>query len=105
MLDIQHEQIDHGLITLKATSRCAACGKAFRVQLPVAAITNAPKYPVCHLILHGNPIHAFVVYIDANGVVRGNEASDSIQIDRTSATFQELVRWWTAHADDDMEVD
>jgi hypothetical protein len=36
---------------------------------------------VCHLILHGNPLHAFVVYIDANGVVRGNEVSDSIQID------------------------
>jgi hypothetical protein len=33
-------------------------------------ITNAPKYPVCHLILHGNPIHAFVVYIDANGKIR-----------------------------------
>jgi hypothetical protein len=48
MLDIQHEQIGNGLITLKAKSRCAVCGKAFRVQLPVAAITNVPKYPVCH---------------------------------------------------------
>jgi hypothetical protein len=105
MIDIRQEQVDNGLITLKATSRCAACGKAFRVRLPVATITNAAKYPVCHVILHGNPIHAHVVYIDANGVVRGNEASDSIQIDRTSATFQELVRWWTMHADDHVEVD
>jgi hypothetical protein len=60
MLDIQHEHVNHGLITLKAKSRCAACGKTFLVQLPVAAITNAPKYPVYHLILHGNPIHAFI---------------------------------------------
>jgi hypothetical protein len=105
MLDIQQEQVNSGLITLKAKSRCAACGKAFRVQLPVAAITNAPKYPVCHLILHGNPIHAFIVYIDANDKIRGYEASDSIQVDRTSGTFQELVRWWTAHADDQVEVD
>jgi hypothetical protein len=56
MLDIQHEQIDNVLITIKAKSRCAACGKAFRVQLPVSAITNAPKYPVCHVILHGRTV-------------------------------------------------
>jgi hypothetical protein len=27
--------------------------------------------------------------------VRGSESSKSIQIDRTSATFQEIVKWWS----------
>ena len=61
-------------------SKCPSCGRAIRVTVPSDLLRNALHYPVCHLILHGNPTHAFMVYIDAYGVVRGSEATSSIQI-------------------------
>ena len=93
--------IDDGLATLRGSCKCRTCGKAFTVRVQAEVLANAPSYPFCHLILHGNPIHAHVVYIDKNGTVRGGESSSSIQIDRDSSTFQELVRWWSAGGERD----
>ena len=67
-------------MSLRMPSKCPSCGKSIHVQVPSTLLQNASHYPVCHLILHGNPTHAFMVYIDAYGVVRGSEATTSIQI-------------------------
>ncbi|NMC07451.1 MAG: hypothetical protein GYA24_19705 [Candidatus Lokiarchaeota archaeon] len=85
---------------LRHQSRCDICGRAFTVQVSRAELAAATRYPFTHLILHGNPIHCLVVYVDKQGAVRGAESSKSIQIDRTSATFQELVRWWAMTAEE-----
>jgi len=86
---------------LRLESTCDICHQVFKVQVSAAELADARRYPFAHLILHGNPIHALVVYVDKHGSVRGSESSQSIQIDRTSSTFQELVKWWTMHAEDD----
>ena len=86
---------------LRLESTCDICHQVFKVQVSAAEMVDAKRYPFAHLILHGNPIHALVVYVDKQGAVRGSESSQSIQIDRTSATFQELVKWWSMHAEDD----
>nr|MDO8112100.1 hypothetical protein [Candidatus Sigynarchaeota archaeon] len=83
------------------TSKCEICGQVFKARVSSAELAGAAKYPFCHLILHGSPIHALAIYVDSNGSVRATDSSKSIQIDRTSATFQELVRWWGMHAEDD----
>jgi|SRR5271157_865167 len=87
--------------SLRLESTCDICHQVFKVQVSAAEMADAKRYPFAHLILHGNPIHALVVYVDKHGSVRGSESSQSIQIDRTSATFQELVKWWSMHAEDD----
>ncbi|HME51795.1 MAG TPA: hypothetical protein VKM55_06230 [Candidatus Lokiarchaeia archaeon] len=94
----QREPIIH---SLRLETSCDICHLSFKVHVSAAELINAKRYPFCHLILHGNPIHALAVYVDKHGVVRGSESSQSIQIDRTSSTFQELVKWWSMHAEDD----
>ena len=86
---------DPGLQTLKRPETCSVCGKRFHVRVPRAMLDSAPAYPFCHVILHGDPIHAHMVYVDKHGTIRGGQSSTSIQIDRTSATFQQLVTWWS----------
>nr|MDO8114976.1 hypothetical protein [Candidatus Sigynarchaeota archaeon] len=86
---------------LLLTSKCEICGQVFKARVSSAELAGAAKYPFCHVILHGNPIHVLAIYVDNNGSVRAIDSSKSIQIDRTSATFQELVRWWGMHAEDD----
>ena len=76
---------------LKLESTCDICHQVFKVQVSAAELADARRYPFVHLILHGNPIHALIVYVDKHGSVRGSESSQSIQIDRTSLTFQETI--------------
>nr|MDO8085254.1 hypothetical protein [Candidatus Sigynarchaeum springense] len=78
---------------LRVQSTCDICKKTFTVKVSAAELADATHYPFAHLILHGNPIHCLTVYVDKNGAVRCSESSKSLQIDRTSATFAELVKW------------
>ncbi len=87
--------------SLRFQSKCDICGQSFTVKVASEELAAAKRYPFTHLILHGNPIHCLVVYVDKNGAVRGSDSSTSIQIDRTSATFQELVRWWSMTTEGD----
>ena len=79
---------------LRLQSTCDICRRAFTVQVSAAELAAASHYPFAHLILHGSPIHCLTVYVDKNGAVRASESSRSMQIDRTSSTFAELVKWW-----------
>ncbi len=101
MIEIQPYLSINPVKTLRLQSRCDICGQAFTVKVSSDELAAAKRYPFTHLILHGNPIHCHVVYVDKQGAVRGSESSKSIQIDRTSATFQELVKWWTMHVEGD----
>lgn len=69
------------LTRLKMPSKCPTCGKPIRVRVPAALLENATHYPVCHLVLHGKPLHACMVYIDAHGMVRASESTTSIQLE------------------------
>ncbi len=69
--------------TLRLQTKCEICGESFTVKVNAQELADAKRYPFTHLILHGNPIHCHVVYVDKQGAVRGSESSKSIQIDRT----------------------
>ncbi|MEX2719254.1 MAG: hypothetical protein Q6370_023390 [Candidatus Sigynarchaeota archaeon] len=86
---------------LRLRATCDVCKQTFAVQVSAAELAAAPRYPFAHLILHGSPIHCLTVYVDKNGAVRCSESSRSLQIDRTSATFAELVKWWAMTAEGD----
>lgn len=86
--------VDPELLSLRHRTTCRTCGASFTVSVTSEMMASARGYPFPHVLLHGSPIHAHVVYVDKNGSIRGSESSESIQIDKTSATFQELVRWW-----------
>ncbi len=86
---------------LRAQTRCGICGGTFTVRVSAAELAAATRYPFSHVILHGSPIHCHVVYVDKNGAVRCSDSSKSIQIERTSATFAELVKWWAMTSEGD----
>ncbi|MHA1682421.1 MAG: hypothetical protein ACTSUE_15900 [Promethearchaeota archaeon] len=90
--------------SLKLPTRCSVCGQEFKVHVTSMMLDEAPSYPFPHVILHGSPIHAHVVYIDKQGRVRGGMSSTSLQIDKTSSTFQELVKWWTLNVEDNKRM-
>ena len=87
--------------SLRVQSTCDICKQTFTVKVSAAELADATHYPFAHLILHGSPIHCLTVYVDKNGAVHCSESSKSMQIDRTSATFAELVKWWAMTTEGD----
>jgi hypothetical protein len=85
---------EYGLSRLRSASTCRICGKTFNVHVSKEMLEGAPCYPFMHAILHGDPVHIHLLYIDKNGAIRGGESSSSIQIDRTSSTFQNVLELW-----------
>ncbi|MHA1610968.1 MAG: hypothetical protein ACTSVZ_06840 [Promethearchaeota archaeon] len=58
-------------------------------------ISSREFYPFPHIVLHGNPLHAIIAYIDADLKVRALESSPSIEILREGATFNSLLQKWS----------
>ena len=94
---------DYGLAKLRSPTTCRICGKSFNVHVSKEMLENAPCYPFMHVIMHGDPIHVHLLYIDKNGAIRGGESSSSIQIDRTSSTFQTMLDLWARNVKHEIE--
>ncbi|MHA1520860.1 MAG: hypothetical protein ACTSRK_11820 [Promethearchaeota archaeon] len=58
---------------------CPICHESIEHKIDPSTLKNEKFYPVPHLILHGNPIHAIILYIDAKGKVRAVESVKSVQ--------------------------
>ncbi|HMF30663.1 MAG TPA: Rab family GTPase [Candidatus Lokiarchaeia archaeon] len=49
---------------------CKICNKSIECQVP---IKKREHYPFSFVFYHGRPVHAIIIYIDANYAVRGSE--------------------------------
>jgi hypothetical protein len=74
---------------------CPICSHHLKINMDRALFAQATMFPVSHLVLHGTPLHALIVYLDADFKVRGAEGCHSIEIVRDSASFSQLVKIWS----------
>ena len=58
-------------------------------------LNEVQKFPYPHIHLHGNPLHAMLVYIDKDHKIRNKGVINSIEISRDSETFNHLMRKWS----------
>jgi hypothetical protein len=74
---------------------CPVCNEKLPVGIERRVLENARQFPYAHVLLHGNPIHALIVYIDANMKVRSYEASESVEVRRDATTFSQIMKKWS----------
>lgn len=79
----------------KLSTYCSICQKEIRFGVERRIIKNTKCFPYAHIILHGDPIHALIVYIDAEFKIRGVECAQSIEILRDSETFTQILKKWS----------
>ena len=79
----------------KSYEKCPMCGQKIEIAIDPKYIENRSHYPYKHIIIHGKPLHALELYIDKNGAVRGMDATESVQFDRKSQTFEEFMKLWS----------
>ncbi len=81
--------------TSKFARQCPQCGELITFGIEQQDLEAQKNFPFPHVILHGNPIHCLIVYVDANFKVRGTESASSIEITRDQATFGQLIKKWS----------
>lgn len=89
--EILHEPKQSG----KFSVACPICRKAIKFGVERSILANTAKFPLSHIILHGTPLHALIVYIDANFTVRGEEGCESIEVLQKSETLNQLLKKWS----------
>ena len=77
------------------SQKCPICNKQIQFGVEQGFLDKVERYPYPHMILHGNPLHALIVYIDADYKIRGIETAQSIEIQRNSETFSQIVKKWS----------
>ncbi|MBD3353060.1 MAG: hypothetical protein GF364_16385 [Candidatus Lokiarchaeota archaeon] len=75
--------------------KCPICKKQVKVGVELGDIKAVEHFPFTHIFLHGDPIHALVVYIDKQFNVRGFEGCNSMSLQKESSVFQQILRKWS----------
>jgi hypothetical protein len=79
----------------KLATLCPICKNKIAFGVEKSLFADATQFPFAHVVLHGNPLHAMIVYLDANFSVRGVEQSNSIEVIKDQETFSQLIRKWS----------
>ena len=77
---------------------CPLCKKKIQIKIQFDQLEQqygASGGVIPHIILHGNPLHAMLCYVDRHMAVRGKGYIVSIVISRDSNTYQQFVRLWS----------
>ncbi len=83
---------DRNLRKLKGAQKCPVCGQSINPTLTAATTQTIKKYPFGFVVLHGSPLHALILYVDANFTVRGMDSSQIIDLSVDQVTLQEILR-------------
>lgn len=83
-------------VDISKNHTCPICKKGLQIGVENRTINDYKRNGMfSHIILHGNPLHAMIVYRDWNNAVRTVECSKSIEISRDQKTFSEILRKWS----------
>ena len=83
---------------VKNYHECPLCKEKFELGIEwdtLQKLHDDKFFPYPHIHLHGDPIHAMLVYIDKDMCIRGISKIKSIEISRDSVTFQQIMKKWS----------
>ena len=81
--------------TLKFSRKCPVCQKNISFGIEWSIIKDMKHFPFTHCVIHGNPLHIFIVYVDKELKIRGTETARSLEILRDGQTFAQLMVKWS----------
>ncbi len=81
----------------KNAHKCPFCKKKIEIGIEyemLSKLKEEKRFPYPHVVLHGNPLHAMVCYIDSHLAVRNVTVIKSVEISRDSETFMQMMNKW-----------
>ena len=67
------------ILRKKVHVECPICHESILHNIDQLTLEKSEFYPVPHLVLHGEPMHGIILYIDAQRKVRAIESVNSVQ--------------------------
>ncbi len=105
--EVQDQEGDRGDRTvLPCIHECPLCKKKVRISIDFTKLEqhySELDEVIPHIILHGEPLHAMLCYVDRHMEVRGNGYVVSIGISRDSNTYQQFTRLWSRSSSECIE--
>lgn len=83
---------------VRFTVKCPVCHENIKLGVEAEILEKIHKkgiFPYPHLHLHGQPLHAMLVYIDKQHHIRNTGAIHSMEISRDANTLQQIMRKWS----------
>lgn len=93
----QEEDNREGTI-LSCEYKCPLCKKRIDISFDFAKLEQdygELKGVIPHIILHGEPLHTMLCYVDKDMGVRGKGYAVSIGVSRDSNTYQQFTKLWS----------
>ncbi len=79
----------------RLSAKCPVCNEDLEFGVELSVLNAIKQFPFAHIHLHGNPLHGMIIYIDANFKVRSVEPCESIEVNRDSQTFSQMLSKWS----------
>jgi len=81
--------------SVRFSTECPLCKEKLKFGIELHVLKQITQYPFTHLIIHGDPMHLLIAYIDANFSVRGTELCTDFEIAKNGEVFSELLKKWS----------
>ncbi|MFX1236960.1 MAG: hypothetical protein ACFFAS_20090 [Promethearchaeota archaeon] len=81
----------------KNAHKCPFCKEKIEIGVEYETFNKLKienRFPYPHIVLHGNPLHALICYIDSHLTVRSITVIKSVEISRNSETFMQIMNKW-----------
>ena len=72
--------------------KCPICFRKIDIELPENILEGKDQFPFEYLYIHGDPPHAFSLFIDKNLAVREQVIHNDIKIDQTLSINKEYQK-------------
>jgi len=74
---------------------CPICKEKMNIGVELGDLNNVKNFPFTHILVHGEPIHAIITYIDSQFKVRGVEGSQLIKFEKSSNIVKQIIEKWS----------
>ncbi len=81
--------------TARMATRCPICGESLSVAVELSTIQKATHFPYPHVLIHGNPLHALIVYLDADFQARDEQGCEAVNLNLIAPSFNECLLKWS----------
>jgi len=81
--------------SVRFSTECPVCHEKLKFGIELHVLKSLSQYPFTHLIVHGDPLHVLIAYIDANFAVRGTEVCTDFAFAKSGEVFSALLNKWS----------
>ncbi len=79
----------------KMSTLCPICGEKVLVAVELSTIAKTVHFPYPHIVIHGSPLHAVIIYLDADFQAHDEQGCENVNLNLVASSFSECLMKWS----------